>query len=195
MKLEKSGGWGESIHRTCHGQVGLQITVSAPEIDLRCGRFAATHSRFCADKSQLQVGSGGHLLLGLLAALAVNFVWGHYNETIDALAGRPNPGLLAWKLRQQCALLMDDRRANCRRPGQVQGRRAASTRGAHDVVVGRRSLDDRFLCCRCNSAEEVLLLPIYVLLSIPRHGSRRHAVVSPDRGVGPSAPAEEPVYS
>ncbi len=23
MKLGKSGGWGESIHRTCHGQVGL----------------------------------------------------------------------------------------------------------------------------------------------------------------------------
>ncbi len=25
MKLEKSGGWGESIHRTGHGEVGLQI--------------------------------------------------------------------------------------------------------------------------------------------------------------------------
>ena len=27
MKLEKSGSWGESIHRTCHGQVGLQISL------------------------------------------------------------------------------------------------------------------------------------------------------------------------
>ncbi len=27
MKLEKSGDWGESIHRTGHGQVGLQISL------------------------------------------------------------------------------------------------------------------------------------------------------------------------
>ena len=27
MKLEKSGGWGESIHRTGHGQVWLQISL------------------------------------------------------------------------------------------------------------------------------------------------------------------------
>ena len=27
MRLGKSGGWGESIHRTGHGQVGLRITL------------------------------------------------------------------------------------------------------------------------------------------------------------------------